>query len=177
MSPKQQKKAEEIRVGIDTFTPETDLPVGDWRRELDYDVPCMIQDVWKHELRDDYHKFLDRHDRELKFGDTLTDVQKEDFRLLLFIFRKAALVNPKAPTPIKGLECRFQFKSVNPKPYSRGLPRLSPTDMAVQSEMTNAMLEAGVIEYADSEWSTGVVMAKKKCTTDKRYAVDYRGLN
>ena len=25
--------------------------------------------------------------------------------------------------------------------------------------------------------STGVVMAKKKGTTDKRYAVDYRGLN
>ena len=49
--------------------------------------------------------------------------------------------------------------------------------MAVQSEMTNAMLKAGVIEYADSELSTGVVMAKKKGTTDKRYAVDYRGLN
>ena len=137
----------------------------------------MIQDVWKHELRGDYCKFLERYDKELKFGDTLTDLQKEDFRLLLFIFRKAASVNPKAPTPIKGLECRFQFKSVNPKPYSRGLPRLSPADMAVQSEMTNAMLKAGVIEYADSEWSTGVVMAKKKGTTDKRYAVDYRGLN
>ena len=53
-SPEQQKKAEEIRVGIDTFTPETDLPVGDWRRELNYDVPRMIQDVWKHELRGDY---------------------------------------------------------------------------------------------------------------------------
>ena len=48
--------------------------------------------------------------------------------------------------------------------------------MTVQSEMTNAMLKAGVIEYADSEWSTGVVMAKKKGTTDKRYAVDCRGL-
>ena len=175
--PKQQEEAEQIRVGIDSFTPGTDLPVGDWRRELKYDVPSMLREVWKYELRGDYCKFLERYDKELKFGDTLTDLQKEDFRLLLFIFRKAASVNPKAPTPIKGLECRFQFKSVNPKPYSRGLPRLSPADMAVQSEMTNAMLKAGVIEYADSEWSTGVVMAKKKGTTDKRYAVDYRGLN
>jgi hypothetical protein len=49
--------------------------------------------------------------------------------------------------------------------------------MAIQSEMTSAMLKNGVIEYADSEWSTGVVMAKKKGTSDKRYAVDYRGLN
>ena len=65
----------------------------------------MIQDVWKHELRCDYFKFLDGYDKELMFGDTLTDKQKEDFRLLLFIFRKVASVNPKAPTPIKGLEC------------------------------------------------------------------------
>ena len=51
--------------------------------------------------------------------------------------------------------------------------------MMVQSEisMTNAMLKAGVIEYADSEWSTGVVMGTKKGTTDKRYTVDSRGLN
>ena len=32
----------------------------------------MVQDVWKHELRGDYYKFLDRYDKELKFGDTLT---------------------------------------------------------------------------------------------------------
>ena len=98
-------------------------------------------------------------------------------KLLLFIFRKAVAENPKVATPIDGLECRLQFKSPNPKPYSRGLPRLSPGDMAIQSEMTNTMRKNGVIEYADSEWSTGVVMAKKKGTSDKRYAVDYRGLN
>ena len=175
--PERMKEAEEVRVGIDTFQPETELPVGDWRRELNYNVPDMIRDVWKHELRGDYHKFLDRYDSEMRFGESLTAKQKEDFRLLLFIFRRAAAVDPKAPTPIKGLECRFQFKSVNPRPYSRGLPRLSPMDQSIQSEMTNTMLKAGVIEYADSEWSTGVVMAKKKGTTDKRYAVDYRGLN
>ena len=98
-------------------------------------------------------------------------------KLLLFIFRKAASENPKVATPIDGLECRLQFKSPNPKPYSRGLPRLSPGDVAIQSEMTNAMRKNGVIESADSEWSTGVVMAKKKGTPDKRYVVDYRGLN
>ena len=110
----------------------------------------MIQNVWKHEWRGDYYKFLDRYDKELNFGETLIDKHKEDFRLLLFIFRKAASVKPKAPTPVKGLECRFQFKSVNSKPHGRGLPRLSPADMATHSEMTNAMLRAGVIEYADS---------------------------
>ena len=65
----------------------------------------MLQEVLKYALRGDYCKFLERYDKELKFGDTLTDEQKEKFRLLLFIFRKAALVSPKAPTSIKGLEC------------------------------------------------------------------------
>lgn len=98
-------------------------------------------------------------------------------KLLLSMFRRAASENPKVATPIDGLECRLQFKSPNPKPYSRGSPRLSPGDMAIQSEMTNAMRTNGVIEYADSEWSTGVVRTKKKGTSDKRYAVDYKGPN
>ena len=80
--------------------------------------------------------------------------------------------------PENGYSHRWsRVSSKDPKPYTRGLPRLSPGDQAIQSEMTNAMFKNGVIEYGDSEWSTGVVMAKKKGTTDKRYAVDYRGLN
>ena len=39
------KKAEEIRLGIDTFTPETDLPGGDRRRKSNYGVPSMLQEV------------------------------------------------------------------------------------------------------------------------------------
>ena len=66
--PKQQEKAEQIRVGIDSFTPETDLAVGDWRRELNYDVPSMTREVWKYELRDDYCRFLERYDSVLGFG-------------------------------------------------------------------------------------------------------------
>ena len=125
----------------------------------------------------DHCQFLKCYDKEFRFGNKLTDKQKNNFRLTLFIFRKAASIKLKAPTSMKGLECRFQFKSANPKPCSWCLPCLSLADMTVQSELTNAMLKAGVIEYADSEWSTGVVIAKKKGTTNKRYAVDYRGLN
>ena len=43
--------------------------------------------------------------------------------------------------------------------------------------MTDKMLNNDVIEYADSKWAAGVVLAKKKGTTEKRYAVDLRGLN
>ena len=43
--------------------------------------------------------------------------------------------------------------------------------------MSHKMLKNKVIEYADSEWAAGVVLAKKKGTTEKRYAVDLRGLN
>ena len=43
--------------------------------------------------------------------------------------------------------------------------------------MSDKMLKNKVIEYADSEWAAGVVLAKKKGTTEKRYAVDLRGLN
>ena len=34
-----------------------------------------------------------------------------------------------------------------------------------------------IIEYADSEWAAGVVLAKKKGTTEKRYAIDLGGVH
>jgi hypothetical protein len=78
---------------------------------------------------------------------------------------------------MKGVECRVHLKSLNPRPRVRGLQRLSPADKAIHEEMTGGMLKNGVIEFADSEWSAGVVLAKKKGTDKKRYAVDLRGLN
>ena len=35
----------------------------------------------------------------------------------------------------------------------------------------------GSKRFRDSEWAAGVVLAKKKGTTEKRYAVDLKGLN
>jgi len=139
------------RHGVKTFNPKTDLPKADWRRKLDYKVPAMLKHVWEHESRPEYDKFLERYKGQLKFGKTLTEEQIENVKVLLFIFRKCASENPKMATPIDGLECRLQFRSKDPKPYTRGLPRLSPGDQAIQSEMTGTMFKNGVIEYADSE--------------------------
>ena len=129
------------------FSPKSELPEGDWRRKLDYKVPALLKHVWEHENRPDYEKFLERYKGQLKFGETLTEEQIENVKVLLFIFRKCASKNPKMATPIDGLECRLQFRTKNPKPYTRGLPRLSPGDQAIQSEMTSTMFKNGVIEY------------------------------
>ena len=139
------------REGVKKFEPKTELPKRDWRRTLNYKVSDMIEQVWLHEDKSDYDKFIERYKKDLHFGDVLTSQQIDKMKLLLFIFRKAASENPKVATHIDGLECRLQFSTANPKTYSRGLPRLSPGDMAIQSEMTRAMLHNGVIEYADSE--------------------------
>ena len=60
---------------------------------------------------------------------------------------KCASENPQMATPIDGLECRLQFRTKSPKPCTRGLPRLSPGDQAIQSKMTSTMFKNGVIEY------------------------------
>jgi hypothetical protein len=140
------------REGVKKFSPKSELPEGDWRRKLDYKVPALLKHVWEHENRPDYEKFLERYKGQLKFGETLTEEQIENVKVLLFIFRKCASENPKMATPIDGLECRLQFRTKNPKPYTRGLPRLSPGDQAIQSEMTSTMFKNGVIEYVD--WSS-----------------------
>ena len=86
----------------------------------------MIVRVWLHEKKSDYNAFIKRYEKDSKFGKVLNSEQIERMKLLLFIFRKVASENPKVATPIDGLECRLQFKSPNSKPYSRGVPRLSP---------------------------------------------------
>ena len=129
------------------FIPKIELPEEDWRRKLDYKVPALPKHVWEYENKSEYEKILERHKGQLKFGDTLTEEQIENVKVLLFIFRKCASENPKMATPIDGLECRLQFRTKDPKPYTRGLPRLSPGDQAIQSEMTSTMFKNGVIEY------------------------------
>ena len=115
----------QAREGVKKFKPKTELPKIDWRRTLEYNVPHMIERVWLHENKSDYNAFVKLYEKDLKFGKVLNSEQIERMKLLLFIFRKVASENPKVATPIDGLECRLQFRSPNPKPYSRGLPRLT----------------------------------------------------
>ena len=98
-------------------------------------------------------------------------------RKLLFCFEAIITENPKCTKISKLVECRLHFKTANPKPEVRSLPHLSPKDKALHHEHCHSMLMNGVTEFADPEWSTGIVMAAKKGTTDKRAAVDYRGVN
>ena len=140
---------------------------------VQFEISILIERVWLHENKSDYNDFIKRYEKDLKFGKVLDSEQIERMKLLVFIFRKVASENPKATTPIDGLECHLQFKSPNPKPYSRGLPRLSPGDMAIQSEMTNAMRKNGVIEYVDSEWSTRESWLRRRVplTSAMRWAI------
>ena len=98
-------------------------------------------------------------------------------RRLLFAYRKIIALDPKAPKPMDGVECRLHLKSSRPTPFAQPLRRLSPADKEIHHSMPGKMLKNKVIEYADSEWAADVVLAKKKGTTEKRYAVDLRGLN
>ena len=127
-------KAQRLSEGVKKFIPKTELLKAEWRtcRTLKYNVPDMIEWVWLHENKSDYNAFIKRYEKDLKFGKVLDTEKIERVKLLLFIFRKVASENPKVATPIDVLECRLQFKSQNPKPYSRGgVPRLSPEDMAI----------------------------------------------
>ena len=165
------------RLEATKFKPKRSLPDDDWRQKLDHDPHAMFRDVWLHESKDDYEAFQTKYKASLSFGDTLNDEQKDQLRLLIFIYRKIICLDPKVPKPMDGVECRLHFKRSRPIPFAQALRRLSPSDKDIHHTMTDKMLKNRVIEYADSEWAAGVVLAKKKGTTEKRYAVDLRGLN
>ena len=169
---RQQPRNEATR-----FRPKLKLPEKDWRQQLNHEPTALLRDIWLHESKQDYKAFLKTFQASLKFGEDLTEEQKEQVRLLLFAYRKIIALDPKAPKPMDGVECRLHFKSSRPTPFAQPLRRLSPADKEIHHSMSDKMLKNEVIEYADSEWAAGVVLAKKKGTTEKRYAVDLRGLN
>ena len=133
--------------------------------------------MWLQESEQEYVAFVTEYKESLKFGAELTESQQEDVRRLLFIYRKIIALDPRVPKPMDGVDCRLHFKSSRPTPFAQPLRRLSPSDKEIHHSMTDKMLHNQVIEYADSEWATIVVLTKKKNTTEKRYAVDLRGLN
>ena len=178
---KQKLERERIRDSerkeATAFKPKTTLDAADWRQKLKHDPKLILKHLWEHETKEDYEAFLTRFGDSIKCGDTLTTEQQEQVKQLLFAYRAIIALDPKVPKPMDGVECRLHFKSARPRPHAQPLRRLSPSDQDIHHEMTDKMLNNDVIEYADSEWAAGVVLAKKKGTTEKRYAVDLRGLN
>ena len=69
------------------------------------------------------------------------------------------------------IELKPDMKPIRQLPYRQGLYKRKKTEDAIKE-----MLEAGVIEEANSEWASPVVLAPKADGTD-RFCVDYRRLN
>ena len=179
--PLQPLSAEEVqqqpRTEATRFRPKLKLPEKDWRQQLNHEPTALLRDIWLHASKQDYQAFFKTFHASLKFGDDLTKEQKEQVRMLLFAYRKIVALGPKGPKPMDGVECRLHFKSSRPTPFAQPLRHMSPADKDIHHSMSGKMLKNEVIEYADSEWAAGVVLAKKKGTTEKRYAFDLRGLN
>ena len=159
------------------FKPETQLPESDWRQKLGHDPEQLFEHMWEHHTTQEYSEFIKEFGEIMKFGAALSKEHAEKTRKLIFIYKKIISLDQKTPKPIKGVECRLHFKTSRPTPHVQGLRRLSPSDKDIHHEMTHKMLTNNIVEYADSEWAAGVVLAKKKGTTEKRYAVDLRGVN
>jgi hypothetical protein len=177
--PKAQKKAEVPRSNVDVnaFEPNTQLPDGDWRNDVLDDPAALIGKMMNIKGYKAFAAWECKFNKDLNYGSTTTSEQQLMIRQLLFCFETIIAENPKCPKISKLIECRLHFKTANPLPKVRGLPHLSPKDKALHHEHAHSMLQNGVIEFADSEWSTGIVLASKKGTSEKRAAVDYRGVN
>jgi hypothetical protein len=71
---------------------------------------------------------------------------------------------------------RHRIETGDSPPIRKRAYRQSPQDMAEISRQTKEMLEAGIIQEADSPWSSPVLLVSKKDGT-KRFCADFRALN
>ena len=112
----------------------------------------------------------------IEFGPKLTSKELRELQVLCFVFKDIFSINPKAPPEIKNIEHALYFKTNNPKPHRRPLPKLSLKELEHMDKELTGMLANHIIQHSDSEWATLPVFAKKKDGT-LRTAIDYRGLN
>jgi hypothetical protein len=112
----------------------------------------------------------------IRFGDKLSAEEIRELQVLCFAFKDIFSTNPKAPPEIVGIEHALFFKTDNPRPHRRPIPKLSLQELNHMDKEMSVMLANHIIEHSDSEWATLPVFAKKKDGT-LRTAIDYRGVN
>lgn len=172
--------AQALRQTTVRHKPETALPDHDIRGKKSGKE--LIQ-IWEQTIknnrstRDQFHTWIKSGPGSLmQFGQKLQEHELRELQVLCFAFKDLFDANPKAPPEIKGIEHALYFKSNNPKPHRRPIPRLSRQELDHMNKELTSMLANHIIQHSDSEWATLPVFAKKKDGT-LRTAIDYRGVN
>ena len=172
--------AEAIRQTTVRHKPETALPKHDIRGKKSGNELVRIWEMSiknNKGIRDQFNSWLNTGPGKLmQFGSKLDERELRELQVLCFAFNDIFSANPKAPPEIKGIEHALYFKTNNPKPHRRPIPRLSMPELEHMNKELTSMLANHIIQHSDSEWATLPVFAKKKDGT-LRTAIDYRGVN
>ena len=127
-------------------------------------------------LSKEYEAWVKDIAAKFRFGDQLTEEEKDDLTILLFAYRELFIKNTSAPPAIDGIEYALYFRENDPIPVRRPIPRLSPKQLEHMEKQTADLLKNYLIQFSDSDWATNPVFAKKKDGT-LRFAIDYRRIN
>ncbi|KAJ0390755.1 hypothetical protein P43SY_011124 [Pythium insidiosum] len=101
----------------------------------------------------------------------------ERVREILRKHRAAFLGSGNAvPPPARGVVCDIEVPA-GTKPISQRARRIPVHLLEKVYELIKKLLEAGIIEYSDSEWASPVVIVMKKNGLDIRLCIDYRLVN
>jgi hypothetical protein len=125
--------------------------------------------------QESYDKWKQQTASTFKYKEISTE-EREKYNQLLFQLRTLFDANPKAPRPVKGVECALYLNDPNVQPRARPVPRLSAAEWKHMEKETDTMLQNGIIRFSSSDWAAVPVFAKKKDGM-LRYAIDLRPLN
>ena len=141
-----------------------------------------VENLKEPKFAEEYEEWCSKVGSQFSWGSIGTDAEKEYWLKVLHHYRELFNANPKAPPPIDGVECALYFKEANPKPSYRPPPKVTREEKEYMDKDCDTMLRNGIIGFADSEWATVPVFAKKKPDpvtgiSGLRTAIDFRGLN
>ena len=122
------------------------------------ELPCFVRDVQQGKS-------------DLKLGESLSEVEKKQMTKLIGEF---PMLTRLQPGKTRVIEHRINTDAQGPV-HQRAY-RIPPALKTEVVEELKELLDAGVVEESTSEWSSPIVVVKKKDGTN-RICVDYRKLN
>ena len=167
-----------VQEAQDILQHSLDVPEDDWRHGKNW---RQVVATVKGTLAAEFEAWvIGEEGKALNIGDEgtkLTEEQRLDYAMLIFIFKDIIAVNPTAPGVIKGMFHRIPFlDGVDTTPWQEYVRAGSPAEEEIKDKEIETMLKNKILEAGFGEWANNIVMVKKADGTP-RFCIDFRRLN
>ena len=173
-----ERKAKEEGTMSGEMIKDIEHKEGDWRRGRTWKQ--IIEDTKEGEREKQFQGWKEAKGAEVKIGEegeeAVTAEVRELYLRLIFAYQEVIAENPKKPGIIPGIYHKILLKEENTRPCRERVRCGAPAEEKIKEDEIQMLLNNDIVEECNSEWSSNLVVVRKKDGTP-RTCVDLRRVN